>query len=264
MHNDPDYLAKQYRTASNLNTRIDLHQRYSTNPYGWFRWVFDQLDFPPDARVLEIGCGPCRLWAESRERIPAGWRLTLSDASAGMLDQARQALGELTQVTFQPVDAEQTPLPFADATFDAVIANHMLYHIHRRAELIKDVRRVLKPGGVLIATTNGERSLAEIGALLKRFKPDYADWMRPSAPFTLENGSAQLSAAFPRVELRRYPDSLAITDPEPLVDYILSGWAETIRGHVPELRAAIQQEMKDHGGVFSITKDPGLFIARVE
>ena len=38
---NPQYVTSQYRNADNLNARIRLHQRFSANPYGWHRWVFE-------------------------------------------------------------------------------------------------------------------------------------------------------------------------------------------------------------------------------
>ncbi len=57
---DQQYLkTEQYRDASNLNARLEIHRRFSTNSYGWFAWVFDTLEtLPKQARVLELGCGP--------------------------------------------------------------------------------------------------------------------------------------------------------------------------------------------------------------
>src|SRR3954453_4717747 len=90
---DPAYLrADQYRDASNLNARIALHERFSTNPYGWHRWVFDHLRFAPQARLLELGCGAASLWRENRARIPNGWEIFLSDFSPGMAQEARCGL----------------------------------------------------------------------------------------------------------------------------------------------------------------------------
>jgi cyclopropane fatty-acyl-phospholipid synthase-like methyltransferase len=50
-------LTRQYHNASNLEARIALHARFSTNIYGWFRWLFDHLDLLPQSRILELGCG---------------------------------------------------------------------------------------------------------------------------------------------------------------------------------------------------------------
>ena len=70
---DQDYLlTDQYRNASNLNARIQLHVRFSTNKYSWMRWVFDQLDLPPHCHILELGCGSGELWRKNMQRIPEG------------------------------------------------------------------------------------------------------------------------------------------------------------------------------------------------
>jgi hypothetical protein len=56
---DQDYLkSEQYKTPANLTARADLHRRFSTNPYPWLRWVFDQLALEPRERVVEAGGGP--------------------------------------------------------------------------------------------------------------------------------------------------------------------------------------------------------------
>ena len=89
---DRRYLSDQYRDAANLNARITLHLRFSTNPYGWMRWVFDRIDLPPACRILELGCGPGGLWSENSGRIPERWRATLTDSSIGMVRRARENL----------------------------------------------------------------------------------------------------------------------------------------------------------------------------
>ena len=78
---DQEYLrADQYRDASNLNARVELHRRFGTNPYGWYPWIFDMLKtLPEQARVLELGSGPGHMWKECIDRIPVGWSITLSD-----------------------------------------------------------------------------------------------------------------------------------------------------------------------------------------
>src|SRR5579859_7250150 len=90
--NQTHLLNHQYHDASNLNARMALHARFSVNGYGWHRWVFDQFYLPPQARLLELGCGPGTLWAKNHDRIPKGWNILLSDFSAGMLEEARYNL----------------------------------------------------------------------------------------------------------------------------------------------------------------------------
>src|SRR4030067_1371427 len=79
----------EYKDASLLKARIYLHQRFSTNTYGWFKWVMDQVEPTSGMKILEIGCGPGTLWVENVARIPADCSVTLSDYSPGMGFEAR-------------------------------------------------------------------------------------------------------------------------------------------------------------------------------
>jgi ubiquinone/menaquinone biosynthesis C-methylase UbiE len=139
---DESLRAEQYRDASNLNARIALHEQFSTNPHSLPLWIFDQLELPDDARILEIGCGSGNLWAENTKRIPEGWQITLTDASPGMICEARQRLSGSHSFRFQVANAQE--LPFADESFDAVIAAHMLYHVPDRDKAFSEIVRILR------------------------------------------------------------------------------------------------------------------------
>ena len=148
-------LGDQYRTASKLNARVLLHERFSTNKYGWHRWAFDRMECPAESRILELGCGTGLLWSKNRARIPAGWDLTLSDFSPGMLRQAREGIGGArSKLRFMRIDAQA--IPFGDGRFDAVVANQMLYHVPDLPRALGEIRRVLKEGGTLYAGTGGK------------------------------------------------------------------------------------------------------------
>ncbi len=262
-----DYLlTKQYKNADNLNARIELHRRFSTNSYGWTRFVFDQMvaTLPSDARVLEIGCGPATLWQANADRIPIGRDVTLSDFSAGMLDEARASLAESGRAFhFAEVDAQA--IPYADASFDGVVANHMLYHVPDRDKALGEFRRVLKPGGTLFAATNGERHLIEFEELLRRAETPEGWWRMPAVTldFSLENGGPQLARHFSDVELRPYEDALEVTEAEPLVAYVLStsSAGRMTAERIARFRQVIEAEIATRGAVH-ISKETGLFVAR--
>ncbi len=255
---DQEYLLnKQYRNSSNLQARIDLHARFSTNTYGWFRWIFDHLQLPSQAYVLELGCGPGLLWRENLGRIPAGWDITLSDFSPGMLQQARDNLHDAGRpFTFTVVDAQD--IPFADDSFDAVIANHMLYHVPDRPRAFAEIRRVLRPNGRLYAATNGEAHLQELEVLLAKDRFDFSH-----APFDLENGHAQLAPWFPSIALHRYDDALVVPEAEPLIAYLLSMRAASDLDDAERTSIAkrVERELAAQG-VIRITKDSGIFEVR--
>jgi len=262
--NDQDYLCnEQYKDASNLNARIRIHLEFSTNRYGWFRWVFDQYDIGSPARILELGCGPGDLWLDNIDRILEGWEITLSDFSPGMLDQAREKLASQNHpFTFETIDAQS--IPYDADRFDIVIANHFLYHVPDRPKALSEIHRVLKPGGRFYATTIGNGHMKELPELITQFDPTIEDYLaNDNFPFTLETGAAQLGQFFSEVQLRRYLDELRVTDANILADYAFSTMRmELVKDRRDEFLRFLEQEMDANGGVISIKKDSGIFIAR--
>jgi ubiquinone/menaquinone biosynthesis C-methylase UbiE len=258
--NDRDYLLQeQYKQSNNLRARITLHERFSTNPIGWYSWLFNHYYFPPNARILEIGCGPGDMWESNQERVPGNWKLTLTDLSEGMVSKARQKLSTLP-VQFCCVDADI--LPFLQDSFDAVIGNHMLYHVPDKDHTLKEIQRVLVSGGYLISSTNGDRHLSELYDIIKGFDPNY-EAATQMGSFTLENGNAFLSKYFEKVERFDFPDSLKITEAEPLVEYTLSLWSINrafFRENLAKYRAYLQ-DMLDANGSIDIKKSVGVFVS---
>ncbi|MGD2177076.1 MAG: class I SAM-dependent methyltransferase [Anaerolineae bacterium] len=257
---DQRYLqTEQYKDASNLNARICLHQRFSTNDYRWQRWVFDRLDLPGRCDVLDVGCGPGDLWLENGDRIPPSWTILLSDLSPGMLQKARHDLGSSRhRFTYRILDVQA--IPFADESFDAIIANHMLYHVPDLKRALTETHRVLRPGGQLYAATNGSGHLRELRDLVAKFCAD-ADMANPAAGFGLENGAAQLSQHFGHVTRHRQENALVVTEAEPLIAYARSMMCQTVlRQNVEALGRAAREQITARGAIH-VQKDSGLFKA---
>ena len=259
---DQTYLrTDQYLDAGNLNARIAIHERFSTNPQGWYPWIWDILaELPANAKVLELGCGSGALWMTCPERIPPGWSITLSDFSSGMLDAAWRNLVTINRgLKFEQIDAQS--IPYTDETFDVVIANFMLYHVPDRPKALAEIQRVIKPGGVLVAATAGENHLKEMHSWFGRHVPS-AGMLTFRDLFTLENGLSQLQPFFDVIELRRYIDGLRITEIAPLMAYLRS---TTTYGDEPESAfARLEQELSNQlqaKGAIEITKDSGVFLA---
>ena len=126
--------------------------------FGQTSWVVTEesheiprlLELTPDSSVLEIGCGSGRYALHVAETF--GCRVMGLDLNAEGIRNAstlaqQQNLSALAR--FQRCDVSQ-PLPFVDATFDAVYSNDVLCHIPGRLALLCELRRGLKPGGRLI------------------------------------------------------------------------------------------------------------------
>jgi SAM-dependent methyltransferase len=245
-------LRRQYATDGNLQARIALHARFSTNP-GWGRWLFEREAPASGARLLEVGCGPATtLWGANLDRVDPTWRLTLADFSPGMIDAARAVLGDRAEY----VVADVQELPFPEESFDVVLANHMLYHVTDRPQAFAEIRRVLGPGGFFHAATNGKGHMQELGQLAAGWWP----FDRHVEAFGLETAPAQLEAFFADVRVERYPDDLAVTEAEPVLAYLRS--SERYDGRDLEAERAAVEEALARDGVFFIRKSQGLISCR--
>ena len=110
------------------------------------------LELGPGDTALEVACGAggvtCRMALE------AGATCVGVDIHAAAIEAAIRRAGEKdlqSRVSFQVVDASR-PLPFPDASFDAVFCNDAINHFPRRLDLLRDWHRVLRPGGRLLFT----------------------------------------------------------------------------------------------------------------
>ncbi|MCY0936471.1 class I SAM-dependent methyltransferase [Streptomyces sp. H34-S4] len=97
-------------------------------------------------QVLDAGCGSGPLTAALRD---LGAAVTGLDASAGMVALARRRLGD--DAALHVADLSD-PLPFADGAFDDVIASLVLHYLEDWGPTLAELRRVLRPGGRLIAS----------------------------------------------------------------------------------------------------------------
>jgi SAM-dependent methyltransferase len=257
-HSDDD---AQYRTSENLSQRAGLFKRFGTG--GWHAWVFDHMlaaDLPDDARIADIGGGPGWLWQQNAARIPAGWRVTHTDLSSGMVAEARANVARPGS-TFEVVDAQH--LPFADASLDGLVANHMLYHVADRRRAICEFARVLKPRAHLFATTNGEEHMAEIPVLIAAFNRDSGSILPawPKLGFTLEGGKFELESCFAHLELYRPQRGvLRITEARPLVACVTSVGSPD-EPTKAKLLQYVEALIAEQGTVLLHTQS-GIFIAR--
>ncbi|MEV4613185.1 class I SAM-dependent methyltransferase [Kitasatospora sp. NPDC049258] len=99
-------------------------------------------------RILDAGCGSGPLFAALRDR---GAVVSGFDASTGMLALARRRLGEGADLRVVDLGG---PLPYPDGTFDDVVASLVLHYLEDWGPALAELRRVLKPGGRLIASVD--------------------------------------------------------------------------------------------------------------
>ncbi len=262
---DQAYLRdEQYRDPSRLADRARLHVKYRTAEQRWFPWLASQLDWPAEAVVLEVGCGPGWLWAEAADELPRGLRLILTDLSPGMVETAIDRVSALESFhRVEAVVADAQRLPFPDASFDVALANHMLYHAPEPGEAVAELARVLRPGGTLLAAANGPENMKELWEI----RAEIFDLPTVSG-LTLRFGSVSglplLQELFATVEWRTYPDQLRCTDPDDAIAFVTSypPGEDADAGQLAALDRSVRARFRDGEGVFTITKQTGAFVAR--
>lgn len=260
LSNEETNIIEQYKNAKNLNDRISLHEKYSTNKQGWFNWLFYQIDFSRVNRLLELGCGNGKLWQENRIDL-RNREIFLSDISEGMVEEVRNKLGS----DFNCIVADAEKIPFKDSYFDSIIANHVLFYLNDLNLGLKEISRVLKPNGILYCSTYGKNHMKEITEIVQNFdsRINLSNHSLYDI-FGLENGESILCNYFSNVEKYNYQDSLEITESKPLIDYIMSchgNQNEILGPRLNEFKEYIEELLENNGKIV-VTKEAGLFVCR--
>jgi ubiquinone/menaquinone biosynthesis C-methylase UbiE len=250
----------QYADDRNLlaRQRFWRHERPYFDIVGW---VLNLAGLAPGMNVLDAGCGNgLYLRAMAGRQVRAAG----CDLSIGMLESAAHpAL----------FSADVAALPLRDGVFDVVLAVHMLYHVPDRETAVRELRRVLAPGGLCVAVTNGERHTRSLRALVERAaRKDTPGWrMFPATrAFTAENAAAQLGAAFASVACVRPPSQppVMIRDAAVAADYVASlashheeqvarPWTDIVEDVRQQVQAVI-----DDDGAFITSGDLAAFVCR--
>lgn len=200
--NDPDIVRAEYADESRFAVRAAAWSN-ATGPSA-VEMTFAAVAEVLPARVLEAGCGRGELAERMQKELGAG---------VAALDQSERMV-ELTQA--RGVDArvgDVQELSFEDGTFDCAVAAWMLYHVPDVDRGLSELARVLRPGGRLVATTNGERNLPELWDM---FGSD--SWRQHG--FNAEGGEEQLRRHFRTVERRDALGTITFPDWDAANDYV--------------------------------------------
>lgn len=258
-------LVDQYKTAVNLNVRIELHRRFSRSPISWFPWLVSQMDLDSMGSILEVGCGNGQLWQQVEAERLNGTDICLTDISAGMVEDAAALLKRTGIQAFSFETADCQKLRYPDERFDCVIANHVLFYVKNIGQALEEIRRVLKPDGVFYCSAYGKDHMKEVTSLVQEFDSRITlSEVALYELFGLENGLEMLKESFASVEQVMYDDALWVDEAEPLLDYILSchgNQSEILSQRQLEFKAFLQKKIQEKGGIH-ITKMAGMFICK--
>lgn len=141
-HTHHDNVEKQFGSQANAYLTSAVHATGRD-----LQRLAERLSAFPHASVLDMGCGAGHASFIAAQNVK---QVVAYDLSSQMLDVVAQAAKEkgLANITTRQGYAES--LPFEDAVFDVVISRYSAHHWHDVGRALREVNRVLKPGGVLI------------------------------------------------------------------------------------------------------------------
>ena len=251
-------LSMQYKNATNISARIRLHRDYSVNQEGWFPWLFSNLHLKPGMKILELGAGNGALWSQNIAKVSKNVTIVLSDISEGILADARKTIGDHPQFQYSVFNAQK--IPFADNTFDLVIANHMLFYCDDIPKALQEVQRVLKPGATFTCSTYSQKHMHEITDLVQNYNANIVlSSTKLYERFGLDNGRQILKPYFKDISCHKYQDAIELSDSMPIISYILSchgNQNSILLDHYQDFKQYVEKQVKDG---FHITKDAGFF-----
>jgi SAM-dependent methyltransferase len=265
-----DDVQRQYKTAGLLRIRAETHRRYSEAPIDADAECAAVLGLSGDEALLDVGCGPGAFLRYLSGHGHHG-RLAGLDQSRAMITEAeRVAAGTGIEWFTGRADA----LPFAAAEFGLLSARHMLYHVPDIPAALREFARVVRPGGVVLATTNAERTTPGLTELEAGIARQFGLGEGPRATLSFHTGNAAdlLGAVFPVVEEKLLPGALVFTEPAPIVDYVMTLSVPQRAADDPklfeEIRAwltvQVESGLEAMGGTWRDPKTVGLYRCTVE
>jgi len=108
-----DYVKHQYDGSSNLQTRINFHNKYSTNKQSFNDWLFNNYVFNKGCKVLELGSGGGGMWLDKIQSLSNDVDITLSDFTDGMVKELNEKFN-YPNVNVEKIDIQD--IPYRDNT----------------------------------------------------------------------------------------------------------------------------------------------------
>ncbi|MFF3671611.1 class I SAM-dependent methyltransferase [Microtetraspora malaysiensis] len=266
-----------FKDTAMLDVKQIVHNRYRTNPQSMIDHMLQALALTGAEELLDLGCGNGFVLEHLRPHLAAGRIVGLDVAPAVLEAAAARLAGAATPCEWIEGSADDLSM-LADDSFDRVMANYMMHYVPDIDRCLAETRRVLRPGGRFLLTTDRPDSMLEMyqvhfSALREMGAPVDLFKATPKGRISLLNGADYLGEHFLMVESVHWQDQLRFTDPAPFMEFYRVGHNYCCAASEPdarldeeffaELHTRVENQVRniiDSAGCFKVTKYTGSFI----
>ena len=257
-------------TTSDLATRIDIHNQYGGRDID--KWMLEILPLKQGMKILDVACGAGKQCTSFNNHLKGACNIIGGDVSADLLAQAQQRNEEIgTPFTLMELNFNQR-FPFVENQFDLTSCCFAIYYAEDIPFTIREMHRVLKPGGVLFSTG----PMPENKQLFYDIIHEATQKPIPPMPGSSRYASsilASMKETFKQVEVLTFENPLTFESAEPFLAYTRASLSEDRKlwndlftdktgfEHVMSQISQVAQTRIEKEGKLVMTKVVGGFIA---
>jgi ubiquinone/menaquinone biosynthesis C-methylase UbiE len=210
-------------TTSDLQTRIDIHNQFGGRDID--QWMLDTLKLTQGSHILDIGCGSGKQCFSFYSYLQGQAEITGGDVNQNLLNQARKTATD-KQLPIRFIDLNfNKPFPVSGDTYDLASCCFAIYYAEDIPFTIKEMHRVIKPGGRLFTTGPMPTNKQMFYDIIR----EATNKSIPPMPGSSRYGSAILSTVretFSSVEVHTFENPLTFASVEPFIAYTRASLAE--------------------------------------
>jgi len=257
-------------TTSDLISRINIHDKYGARDID--QWMLDTLDLKEGLKILDAACGSGKQCASFYTTLNGNCNITGGDVSQELLEKAKQLSEEKGyEIDFVTLDFNK-PFKFENNTFDLISCCFAIYYSEDIPFTIREMHRVLKPGGKLFTTGPMPENKLEFYEIIQEATNKPIPKMPGSSRYASEILDA-IKNTFSEVAVNVFENPLTFPQAEPFLEYTRASLSEDRRlwgdfftekdsfaDVMDRITTVAEKRIKDDGKIV-MTKVVGGFIA---
>lgn len=238
-------------------------KKYSKEPEGWSKWIFNQADLQEGQKIMDAGSGWGNLWRCNLDRLPANINVCCVDKHNTHADAFYEYIKGNPSFSFEWNDLETMEF---EEKYDCIFFNHVILFIENPLALYHKFSKALKKDGIFICTWGGKLLFENLAELLIDFMPSHAKHINRCMKERRDRFCSReetLAAVFPSVEKRVYELTLHYESIQELAEF-LKQYGEKVGFDFSDCMEEFYEYLSKRydGKSIDFTRDSYLFICK--